>query len=180
MSAESPAVRVPLAIRLTVMIAVLFAAGSALAFKVRQWRSEDISVVTSKPLQVQPAPPERHLAAGSTERDQHGAGCGVENGPDCPLQRWMDEEINNSFTTRNARQLATAFRFLAKIAPPAYPDWAAWAEGGVAAATKGDFALAKRACAGCHNDYRERYRTEMRSRALPVEDTSSSRPGARN
>jgi len=87
----------------------------------------------------------------------------------------MDQQINTFFTTRNARQLAAAFRFLSRIAPPDYPDWAGWAEGGAAAATKSDYSLAKRACAGCHNDYRERYRSEMRSRALPIEDTSAGR-----
>lgn len=177
MNAESPAIRAPLALRLTVMIVVLVAAGALLAFKMRQWNAADASVAGSDTLAVR-AVPQQRPAAATAARD---AACGTENQPDCPLQRWMDQRINTFFTSRNVRELAAAFRFLSKIAPPDYPDWAAWADGGVAAAAKADFPLAKRACVGCHNDYRERYRADMRSRALPAEDTSSSaRPGPRN
>jgi hypothetical protein len=175
MSAESPAIRAPLALRLTVMIVVLMAAGALLAFKRRQWKGADAPVAVSNrppaptPLSKQPA------AVPASGRDDRVVACGQENQPDCPLQGWMDQRINTAFTTRNARELAAAFRFLSRIAPAGYADWAGWAEGGAAAATKSDFSLVKRACAGCHNDYRERYRSEMRSRVLPVEETSAGR-----
>jgi hypothetical protein len=87
----------------------------------------------------------------------------------------MDQEINAFYNTRARTDLAAAFRFLARLAPSGYPDWASWAEGGAAATDKGDFRLAKRACDGCHGDYRERYRTELRSRPLERE-----RPSARD
>jgi hypothetical protein len=99
--------------------------------------------------------------------------CGQDGLPECPLQGWMDQEINAFYNTRARTELAAAFRFLARLAPPGYPDWAPWAEGGAAAADKGDFGLAKRACNGCHDDYRERYRTELRSRALEREQPSA-------
>lgn len=95
-------------------------------------------------------------------------GCGEPGRPECPLQRWMDQRLNGPLASEATAQLEKSFRYLAAIAPAEFPDWAAWALNGAESATRGDFEAVKRSCAGCHNDYRARYRKEMRARALPV------------
>ena len=171
MSTGARVMRTPLALRLAVLAEVLLAGAALVALELGRRRSVEISrqpspsgpvasVVAARPT----APATQHPAARS------GVSCGHDGEPDCPLQVWMDQQINTFYTTRARAELAEAFRFLAAQAPPEYPDWVPWAEGGAVAAGRGDFKLAKRACSGCHDDYQERYRTEMRSRPLRADN----------
>ena len=90
--------------------------------------------------------------------------------PDCPLQSWMDQHLNGPLSRQEYPTLARAFRDLAAAAPSEYPGWAAWAKVGAAAADHKDHAAIHRACGGCHENYRERYRKTLRERPMPAAD----------
>jgi hypothetical protein len=96
--------------------------------------------------------------------------CGLAGMPDCPLQNWMDHHLNGPLSRDDFPGLASAFRDLAAAAPPAFGGWKPWAQGGAAAAAKRDGEGVRRACTGCHDGYRERYRATMRERPLPAAD----------
>jgi hypothetical protein len=166
MDAEPAAIRVPGTLRLAVILVVTVATGAGLTVGIFRYREANLpSAVPDRPAPITPAP----VAAAPAATPLAEPSCGQDNQADCPLQHWMDQRMNTAFTTRNVRDLVSAFRFLSKIAPARYQDWVGWAAGGAAAAARSDFQVVKRACTGCHNDYRERYRLELRGRALPAE-----------
>ena len=102
--------------------------------------------------------------------------CGESGQPDCPLQIWMDSKANALVTMRKAPELSLAMRELASFAPDGYVDWANFAVTAAQAAEANDFDLVKRACQACHDDYRKRYRAELRAR--PLLRPSSGLPAA--
>jgi len=59
----------------------------------------------------------------------------------------------------------------AKLAPPnaktAYPNWVSISLDGANAARAADVEAVKAACRGCHEQYKDKYRAELRSRPLP-------------
>jgi hypothetical protein len=67
----------------------------------------------------------------------------------------------------DAKGLSPIFDKVSAAAPkdPAFPDWAALATKGKAAADKGDLAGAKAVCKECHGSYRDAYRTKYGSKA---------------
>jgi hypothetical protein len=62
--------------------------------------------------------------------------------------------------------LASALDTLAGFAPPGFTNWASISKDGASAARNADLASAKAACRGCHDQYKARYKTEMRARKL--------------
>jgi hypothetical protein len=63
--------------------------------------------------------------------------------------------------------LADALDKMIPMAPPGYTNWVSIAKDGAAAARAGNMNAVKGSCRGCHDQYRTKYRTEMRSRPLP-------------
>lgn len=113
---------------------------------------------------VSPPPPIEHPAP--PPEPAAPANCGQTGAPDCPLQAWMDTHLNAALSSNDLPAVAQGLREVAADAPADFADWAAWAEGGADAALRGDVAAVKRACSGCHNDYRETYRKTMRTRPV--------------
>jgi hypothetical protein len=62
--------------------------------------------------------------------------------------------------------LATAFGALAGFAPAGYTNWASISRDGADAARVEDLDAVKASCRGCHAQYKERYKRELRGRAL--------------
>jgi hypothetical protein len=60
--------------------------------------------------------------------------------------------------------LAKALDEVAAHAPPGLANWASIAKSGATKARAGDFDGAKAACKSCHDQYKARYRAEMRDR----------------
>jgi hypothetical protein len=88
----------------------------------------------------------------------------------------MDATMNAAMSTKSAGDLETAFGQLADMAPPGFPQWADLARVGEEAAGRKDFAAAKRICSACHEQYRPRYRAEIRSRALALPSPEPNGP----
>jgi hypothetical protein len=95
-----------------------------------------------------------------------GPTCGTKPLPDCPLQAWMKANANPPMMTSDLPKLAEAFDKIAKLGPTGYTNWASIAKDGASAARANDLAAAKRACGSCHDQYKAKYRTELRTRPV--------------
>jgi hypothetical protein len=62
--------------------------------------------------------------------------------------------------------LAIAFDKIAGFAPPAYAHWRSIAKDGADAARVEQVDAVKAACRGCHNQYKDRYKKELRDRPI--------------
>jgi hypothetical protein len=98
--------------------------------------------------------------------------CGDEPLPVCPLGSFMDATLAPTFKRRDFKALGAHFRTLAGYAPAEYPKWVEWAQRGVDAAAKESTDEVRTVCAGCHRQYRDEYRRDMRARALAVRGES--------
>jgi hypothetical protein len=75
----------------------------------------------------------------------------------------------NAAAAINARdfgRLDSALDRTADFAPPGYPNWASIAKDGASAARIQDLEAVRAACRGCHTQYRDRYKRELRDRPI--------------
>jgi hypothetical protein len=90
---------------------------------------------------------------------------------EAPLAHWMKEHAAPAILHGDIYALAEAFdtiaTFAPKVPPPAYANWVSIAKDGAAAARAASLEGAKGACRGCHSQYRNAYKAEMRARPLP-------------
>ena len=115
------------------------------------------------------------LALGYASMPSAGAqaaACGGKGQPSCPLQGWMEKEMDPLVEKGDTKGLAVAFQKVVKFAPdPAWntgdQGWAAIAKAGEAAAAKGDLAAAKATCKTCHKAFRDKYKKSFRTQPLP-------------
>jgi hypothetical protein len=63
--------------------------------------------------------------------------------------------------------LVVAFDKIVALAPPGYTNWRSIAKDGADAARVENGDAVRAACRGCHNQYKERYKKEMRDRPVP-------------
>jgi hypothetical protein len=94
--------------------------------------------------------------------------CGRDGGVDCPLQGWMKVNAGPPAKTGDIELLASAFDAIAGFAPhaSAYPNWASIAKDGAAVARRGRVDAARVACVSCHEQYRARFRQQLRETPL--------------
>jgi hypothetical protein len=62
--------------------------------------------------------------------------------------------------------LVIAFEKIAAFTPAGYTNWRSIAKDGADAARIENADAVKAACRGCHNQYKERYKKEMRDRPI--------------
>jgi hypothetical protein len=97
-----------------------------------------------------------------------GESCGPKPLPDCPLQAWMKNNVAPVMKPPQFTALAAAFDAMANFAPPTgYPNWKSISKDGAEAARAQDVNAVKAACRGCHQQYKDKYRAELRARPLP-------------
>lgn len=98
--------------------------------------------------------------------------CGEKGQPSCPLQGWMEQNMQTAFDKEDLKALEAA---LAKV-PGFVPDpkwnegdqgWSKIANDGAAKAKAGDLKGAQATCKSCHSAWRKKYRAEHRPRPLP-------------
>jgi hypothetical protein len=94
------------------------------------------------------------------------ATCGKKPLPDCPLQKWMKENMKPAYDQKDLPRLATALDQVAAHEPSGFAGWSTTAKRGADAARKGDFAEVKGACKSCHDDLRSRFKKELRDKPL--------------
>ncbi|MBX3206414.1 MAG: hypothetical protein KF764_15175 [Labilithrix sp.] len=78
----------------------------------------------------------------------------------------MKAHANPPVMTNDLPGLATALDKIAAFGPPGYDNWASISKDGAAAARSGDLAAAKASCRSCHDQYKQKYKTEIRARKI--------------
>ncbi len=78
----------------------------------------------------------------------------------------MKSTANPAALASDGAALAAAFETMVGFAPGGYTNWASIAHDGAAAARSGDVTAAKAACRSCHDQYKAKYKTELRARKI--------------
>jgi len=98
------------------------------------------------------------------------ATCGDKPLPACPLAAWMKGNTSPAMTAQDFGALATALEKIVTFAPagvaPPYTNWVSISRDGADAARAQSLDGVKASCRGCHNQYKDRYRKEMRDRPI--------------
>lgn len=97
--------------------------------------------------------------------------CGAKGQPSCPLQGWMEKNMDPAVEKNDAKALAAAFEKAAGFAPdPKWNEgadsWSKISKDGAAAAKSGDIAAAKKLCKSCHKAWRDKYKAEHRTKPI--------------
>jgi cytochrome c556 len=100
------------------------------------------------------------------------AKCGEKGQPSCPLQGWMEKNMQDPFDAKDLKTVAASFEKVAKMAPdPKWNDgangWSKLATDGAAAAKAGNADEAQKSCKGCHKAWRSEYKKTFRTRPVP-------------
>jgi hypothetical protein len=111
--------------------------------------------------------------AAAPSASAEDATCGSKENP-CPLQKWMRQNMAAANSSGDMAALATDFDKVSKIAPDpkwngadAKASWDAIAKAGVAAAKANDAAAVKAACKSCHDAFKDKYKAQFRTKAVP-------------
>jgi hypothetical protein len=102
----------------------------------------------------------------SASANAPAAECGKKPLPDCPLQGWMKVNTSAAMASSDLPAIATALDKTAGFAPPGYTNWVSISKDGAKAARAGDLAAAKASCRTCHDQYKDKYKKEMRTRKI--------------
>lgn len=78
----------------------------------------------------------------------------------------MKTNVNPPTMSKDLPALAAALDKLVDFAPPGYPNWVSITKDGAAAARSGDLDAAKASCRACHDQYKQKYKTEIRGRKI--------------
>jgi cytochrome c556 len=62
--------------------------------------------------------------------------------------------------------LAVALDKVVAFAPPGYTNWASISKDGAKAARAGDMTATKASCRACHDQYKTKYRADLRGRKI--------------
>jgi len=94
------------------------------------------------------------------------ATCGKKPLPDCPLQKWMKENMKPAFDQKDNVALAKALDHVAAHPPTGFAGWDTTAKKGADAARAGDSDAVKASCKSCHEELRARFKKEIRDKPL--------------
>jgi hypothetical protein len=92
--------------------------------------------------------------------------CGDKPLPPCPLYAWMKANTSAAMSAQDFPALVTALDRVVTFAPPGYGSWASIARDGAKAARAQDVDGVKASCRSCHDQYKAKYKKEMRDRPI--------------
>jgi hypothetical protein len=78
----------------------------------------------------------------------------------------MKANTSPAMSAQDFDGIATALDKVVKFAPPSYPNWPSIAHDGAAAARAQNLDAVKASCRSCHNQYKDKYKKEMRDRPI--------------
>ncbi len=78
----------------------------------------------------------------------------------------MKANTSAAMSAEDFDALAVALDKTATFAPAGYTNWASIAKDGASAAHAQSLDGVKAACRGCHNQYKDKYKKEMRDRPI--------------
>jgi hypothetical protein len=132
--------------------------------------SASTSAPVPAPASAQSGSPSRataHSPASAKASDNDAAAaCGDKPLPPCPLNAWMKANASPASVAGDFDGLGSAFDKIATFAPAGYPNWVSIAHDGADAARAQSLDGAKAACRGCHSQYKDKYKREMRDRPI--------------
>ena len=99
------------------------------------------------------------------------AKCGDKGQPSCPLQGWMEKNMQDPFEKKDLKTVAASLEKAAKFVPdPKWNDgengWAKIANEGAAAAKAGNVEDVQKACKSCHKAWRNEFKKTFRMRPI--------------
>jgi len=78
----------------------------------------------------------------------------------------MKANTNPAIAANDLPALALALDKTVTFAPPGYTNWVSISKDGAKAARAGDMTATKASCRSCHDQYKDRYKREMRARKI--------------
>jgi hypothetical protein len=93
--------------------------------------------------------------------------CGKPGQPPCPLFAWMKANAGPAMAAKDFGDLGKSLHQMIAFAPPGYTNWVSIAKDGEAAALKQNMDGVKASCRTCHEQYKQKYKNELRARPLP-------------
>jgi hypothetical protein len=78
----------------------------------------------------------------------------------------MKANTSAAMSAQDFDALAVALGKVAGLAPPGYANWASIGRDGASAARAQSLDGVKASCRGCHNQYKDKYKKEMRNRPI--------------
>jgi hypothetical protein len=105
-------------------------------------------------------------AATATASGKPAATCGDKPMPPCPLYAWMKANTSAAMSAQDLDALAVALDKVVGFAPAGFGNWASISKDGANAARAQSLDGVKASCRGCHNQYKDRYKKEMRDRPI--------------
>jgi hypothetical protein len=78
----------------------------------------------------------------------------------------MKANTSAAISAEDFDALATALDKVVAFAPAGYTNWASISKDGASAARAQSLDAVKAACRGCHTQYKDRYKREMRDRPI--------------
>jgi hypothetical protein len=106
------------------------------------------------------------VAPGPSGSAKAAATCGDKPLPPCPLAKWMKANTSAAMSAQDFDALATALDKVPSFAPTGYTNWVSISRDGADAARAQSLDGVKASCRGCHNQYKDRYKKEMRDRPI--------------
>jgi hypothetical protein len=97
--------------------------------------------------------------------------CGEKGQPMCPLQAWMEKNLQGPFDDGDLAKVAANLRKVKGFSPdPSWnggdKGWATSVDAGIQAAQAGDSSALKQSCKSCHKAWRKKYKAEHRKRKI--------------
>lgn len=113
-------------------------------------------------------------ATMSTAVAEEGQGkdkCGDKGQPSCPLQGWMEKNVQDPLDAKDFKKVAESLKKAASFSPdPKWNEgdkgWKKLAEEAAKIAEGGDIKAIKKSCKSCHKAWRKQYRKEHRMRPI--------------
>jgi cytochrome c556 len=78
----------------------------------------------------------------------------------------MKSHTNQAIASNDLPALAAALDKIVAFAPPGYPNWVSITKDGAKAARAGDMPATKASCRTCHDQYKTKYRADLRGRKI--------------
>src|SRR5580692_11243993 len=111
------------------------------------------------------------VSVGVSAGASAGVGVGVgtfDDAGEFPLKTWMKANMAAGVNHGDFQGLAVALEKVATLAPSGYPFWASISRDGADAARSQDIDAVRGACRGCHSQYRDQYKRELRARPIGI------------
>lgn len=94
---------------------------------------------------------------------------GADAGLARPLQAWMKKNMTPAMNAQDFDALGANLDTVVLFAPKeaGYGNWVSISKDGKNAANGADLGAVRAACRGCHEQYKSKYKTELRARPIP-------------